>query len=80
MNFKINEISYTSYPDDFATEAEAKEETARKALGCLQDIYDSKNKYEVCLDSHTELITKIYDCLKSSPNGVLADYVPELFQ
>lgn len=79
-NCKINEVSYTSYPDDYATEAQAKEETARKALERLKDIYESKNKYETCLDSDIQLTTKIYDCLKSSPNGMLADYVPELFQ
>lgn len=77
--WQINGVTYSSYPQDFETIREAKLYTAGIALQRLREL-DVEEQYPICMDLNSELVLKLYDCLKDSPNGMIERYIPEHFQ
>lgn len=75
----VNGVMYSTYPDDFATEAEAKLACARGAIEQIQ-IDEARNRYPVCMDSDYELALKIFQELKNHPHGVFCKNMPDVFQ
>lgn len=75
----INGITYSSYPLDFESVREAKLFTAGEALQRLREL-DVEEQYPLCMDLDTELVMKVYDCLKQSPYGMFERNIPEHFQ
>lgn len=76
---QINGITYSSYPNDFESVREAKLYTAGEALQRLREL-DVEEQYPLCMDLNSELVLKIYDCVKESPHGMFERNIPEQFQ
>lgn len=77
---EVNSCLYTTYPDDFDTEAEAKADAARKALTQLKDTPNTKAQIPICMDTDDELAIKILVCIKDMSNGVFKKNIPQIFQ
>lgn len=64
------------YPQEFASETQAKLQTAKHALEQLK----LDDQFPVCMDTDAELTIKLFDSLKFSPNGIFTKKIPEFFQ
>lgn len=76
---QVNNCLYATYPNDFATEAEAKADVARTALAQLKDP-NTKQQIPICMDSDIELAIKILNCIKTMTNGVFKKNIPQIFR
>lgn len=76
---QVNNCLYATYPNDFATEAEAKADAARNALAQLQDP-NSETKTPICMDNDDEMAIKIHSCIKEMSNGVFKKNIPQIFE
>lgn len=75
----VNGYIYSTYPNDFATEAEAKMDAAFNAFTQIKET-QLKDKYPVCMDTDIELAIKVLECITAMTNGVFKDKIPQIFQ
>lgn len=73
----VGQAIYSSYPNEFDTQADAQSEAARIAIENIKQI-EHDEKYPVCMDSMAEIANKILECI--SENGVFLKFIPQLFQ
>lgn len=58
---------------------EAKLFTAVETLVQLRQ-QQQQQRYPVCMDLESELVAKLFDCLKESAHGMFLRNIPDLFQ
>lgn len=77
----VNNCIIGTYPEDFATEQEAKLNTAKVALAQLtQSDEEGEAPAPLCMDNDTEIAIKVLDCIKASEYGVFKKNIPHLFR
>lgn len=75
----MNDTSYSTYPNEYKTEAEAYEAVAIKALDQIKN-EELSTLYPINMDTEFELALKIFTKLREYSNGVFSRNFPELFQ
>lgn len=76
---QVNDSSYSTYPDEYKTEAEAKNAAARGALDSIKR-EELSTLYPLNMDDELGLTLKILNKLRDYPNGVFCRNFPEIFQ
>lgn len=75
----IDGVTYSTYPEDFETESEAKSMCATKAVDEIK-AQENSSKYEMFNGSDVDLARKIYNCVREHATGVFLKEIPTLFQ
>lgn len=73
----VGKAMFSSYPNEFATQAEAQHEAARIAMQHIQQT-EYTDRLPICMDLDAEIANKIFDSLDG--NGVFLKFIPEIFQ
>lgn len=73
----VNQITYSTYPNEFSTELEAKLDAATYAFQQIKET-EIKEQFPVCMDSTKEMAIKILECINK--NGVFKREIPRMFQ
>lgn len=73
----VGMATYSSYPNEFSTEAEAQLEAARIAMQNIRET-EFSDQLPICMDSVTEMANKIFDSLEG--NSAVLKFIPEIFQ
>lgn len=75
----VNDVLYSTYPDEFDTEFEARVECAKVAVHQIK-AEEARCRFPVSTDSDVELAMKIYQELRNHPHGIFCKNIPEFFQ
>lgn len=73
----VNKATYSTYPNEFSTDIEAKLNAATYALEQIKQ-NEIKEKYPICMDSSKEVAIKILNCIHK--NGVFKKEIPQIFK
>lgn len=75
----INGSIYSTYPDEYATQQDAKTAIAEEAIKQIK-MLESRRRLPICQYSDCDLVMKIYIGLESHPHGIFAKNIPEWFE
>lgn len=75
----VNDIIFSTYPNEYETEYLAKEACAKRALEKIKMV-EKKRPLPTCTLTDTELLDKLYTELLNHPHGIFAKNLPESFE
>lgn len=75
----IETFTYSTYPEEFDTEAEAREACAAKAVSIIKR-EEELSEYPIFIGQPQEIAIKIFDIVSESKTGVFLAEIPNLFR